>query len=78
MLLRHSGILVKNLEKAVNDYRRLGFQKMGKVEKLKVQKMQDEDGRTIELIQGNYHPHIAVNWLEDKDGNWIEIVEEKL
>ena len=40
-----------------------------------MQKMKDDEGNVIELIEGNYHPHIAVNWLEDEDGNWIEIVE---
>jgi catechol 2,3-dioxygenase-like lactoylglutathione lyase family enzyme len=47
------------------------------VETLLVQKMRDEAGNVIELIEGNYHPHIAVNWLEDEDGNWIELVEVK-
>lgn len=50
---------------------------MGRVEILKAQKMRDQYGRVIELIQGNYHPHIAVNWLGDEDGNWIELVEDK-
>jgi hypothetical protein len=39
--------------------------------------MRDSRGNVIELIEGNYHPHIAVNWLEDEDGNWIELVEVK-
>jgi catechol 2,3-dioxygenase-like lactoylglutathione lyase family enzyme len=39
--------------------------------------MRDDEGNVIELIEGNYHPHIAVNWLEDEDGNWIELVEVK-
>jgi hypothetical protein len=37
--------------------------------------MRDRNGSTIELIEGNYHPHIAVNWVSDEDGNWIELVE---
>lgn len=39
--------------------------------------MIDGHGQMIELIEGNYHPHIAVNWVEDEDGNWIELVEVK-
>lgn len=31
----------------------------------------------IELVQGNWHPHIAVNWFEDLDGNYVEVVNEK-
>ena len=50
---------------------------MGRVEILKAQKMRDEYGQVLELIQGNYHPHIAVNWVTDEDGNWMELVEER-
>lgn len=41
-----------------------------------VQKMVDNDGNVVELIEGEYHNHIAVNWIADQDGNWIELVEE--
>ena len=77
MKLRHSGILVKNLVRAVSQYERLGWKPWQSVEMLMVQKMKDDEGNIIELIEGNYHPHIAVNWLEDEDGNWIELVEVK-
>jgi catechol-2,3-dioxygenase len=75
--LRHTGILVGNLERAVRTYKELGFRTMGRVEILKAQKMRDEYGQVLELIQGNYHPHIAVNWVTDQDGNWMELVEER-
>ena len=41
-------------------------------------KMVDATGQTIELVEstGKWHPHIAVNWFEDADGNYIEIVKE--
>jgi hypothetical protein len=66
---------VKNLGKAVATYRKLGFEPVGPPEILRVRKIVDSAGQMIELIEGNYHPHIAVNWLEDEDGNWIELVE---
>ena len=77
MKFRHSGILVQSLNRAVTQYQKLGFHQKGPIETLMVQKMVDPFGNVIELIQGEYHPHIAVNWVADKDGNWIEIVEEK-
>jgi catechol 2,3-dioxygenase-like lactoylglutathione lyase family enzyme len=38
--------------------------------------MTDPEGQTIELVQGNWSPHIAVNWYSDDDGNLIEVVRE--
>lgn len=38
--------------------------------------MTDTAGNTVELVQGNWHPHIAVNWYADDDGNYVEIVKE--
>ena len=32
-------------------------------------------GQVVELFEGNYDYHIAVNWVRDEDGNLIEIVE---
>lgn len=76
MELRHVGILVKDLSRAVNLYRKMGFILMGDVEALRVQKMIDKDGKIFELVQGNWNPHIAVNWYRDEDGNLIELVED--
>lgn len=76
MTLRHCGILVKCLERATVDYKRLGFLPVGPVEHLRVQKMRDVNGGVIELVQGNWQPHIAVNWYEDDDKNLIETVRE--
>lgn len=39
--------------------------------------MEDERGNMIELVQGNWSPHIAVNWYKDPDGNLVEVVHEK-
>jgi hypothetical protein len=41
-----------------------------------VLKMTDLKGNVIELVQGNWHPHIAVNWYEDRDGNYVEVVSD--
>ena len=77
MKLRHIGVLVKNLENSVETYKAMGFNPVGKEESFRVRKMSDPEGRVIELIQGEYHNHVAVNWLTDEDGNWIELVEVK-
>jgi len=46
-------------------------------ERLSVVKMVDGKGQMIELVKGNWHPHIAVNWHEDQDGNYVEVVNER-
>jgi len=74
--LRHSGILVKDLEKAKATYLSLGWLEVSR-EKLEVLKMTDLKGNVIELVQGNWPPHLAVNFYDDADGNRIEVVEEK-
>ena len=70
---RHAGILVKNLEEAQKTYRTLGFKQVAAIETLRVLKMADKYNNIIELVQGNWHPHIAVNWYEGPDGNYIEV-----
>ena len=74
--LRHAGILVKDLTQARKTYESLGFQVLEPMEHLKVLKMTDGHGNKIELVEGHWHPHIAVNWYETEDGNYIEIVKE--
>lgn len=76
--LRHVGFPVKNLEQATKDYQALGFKPMEPIEILRVQKMTDSKGAMIELVEGNWHEHIAVNWYETEDGNYVETVEEKI
>ena len=73
--LRHAGILVQDLEKSIPIYEAAGFKKV-EIEHLTVVKMADKNGAMIELVQGNWHPHICVNWYEDDNGNYIETVEE--
>lgn len=75
--LRHVGLMVRDLEMAVMFYQVLGFKRMGKQETLKVQKMRDWKGGVIELVQGKWHPHIAVTWIKDPDGNLMEVVKCK-
>lgn len=74
--LRHVGILVENLEEARKTYETLGFKQFCPIENLKVLKMADENGALIELVQGNWPAHIAVNWYSDGQGNRVEVVEE--
>ena len=73
--LRHAGILVKDLEKAIQTYQELGYQPL-EIEKIRVVKMTDKNGAMIELVEGKWHPHIAVNWYHDGQGNYVEIVKE--
>jgi hypothetical protein len=74
--LRHAGILVKSLERSIQTYRGLGFEPIEPIETLRVQKMSDSSGRVIELVEGNWNPHIAVNWYADEDGNYVETVKQ--
>ena len=76
--LRHAGILVKDLNEAVKTYVALGFRQFISRETLTVVKLADHEGNVIELVQGNWKPHIAVNWYEDQDGNLIEVVEKNV
>ena len=75
--LRHAGILVEDLAEAVLTYQELGFERAGKPEGLLVQKMIDGKGNVIELVKGNWHPHIAVNWYDDGQGNYVEVVKDE-
>ncbi len=74
--LRHVGILVKDLGESAKEYKALGFSQCAHIETLLVLKMKDREGKMIELVQGNWNPHIAVNWVADRDGNLIEVVEK--
>ena len=75
--LRHTGILVKSLARSIRDYQAMGFKPIGKIERLKVQKMEDSEGKILELVQGNWSDHIAVNWYRDNNDNLLEVVECK-
>jgi len=74
--LRHVGWKVTNLDLAIAEYRRLGFEPL-EVETIRLCKLTNKHGLTIELIEGAYDPHLAVNWYRDESGNLFEIVEEK-
>ena len=74
--LRHAGILVKDLEASIKMWEAIGFKTL-EVEMLTVCKMTDKNGAMIELVQGNWHDHIAVNWYETPEGFYIETVEDK-
>lgn len=63
--LRHAGIVVKDLKKAEKFYNRLGFSRLRAIQletwnrkKLKILKLSDGDD-IIELIQGDWRPHLA-------------------
>ena len=77
MTLRHTGILVKNLRASISWWSKQGFKPVGGIEHLSVQKMEDANGNTLELVQGNWSNHIAVNWWRDENDNLIETVERR-
>ena len=70
--LRHVGIVVKDLGKAIQIYQAMGF-KVVETETIMVAKLEDADGKTFELLQGNWKPHIAVNFYEDENV-FLEVV----
>jgi hypothetical protein len=72
---RHAGVLVKDLEASIKQWEAIGFKPL-EVETLTVCKMTDKNGAMIELVQGNWHPHLAVNWYETESGHYIETVED--
>ena len=74
-MLRHAGVLVKNLEEAVKTYQKIGFHPLQPIEILRVMKMTDSTGAMIELVEGNWHEHLAINWYDDGQGNYIEFVK---
>ena len=63
---RHQGIVVKDLAKGIEEYKHLGFRIRKRTfetisgRKLKIVKMRDGDKNEIELIEGDWEPHLAV------------------
>ncbi len=37
--------------------------------------MRDRNGNVIEFIQGKWHPHVAMSYFKDQDGNFLELVK---
>lgn len=66
MKIRHFGIIAKEEKETVEFYKKLGFKIIKKtIEKwlnhdLSIVKMQNDDGQIIELIMGDWQPHIAL------------------
>ena len=75
MAIRHVGIKVRDLGESVKEYMRIGFIPYCDPEVIYLQKM-ERDGVIIELIEGNYDPHVSVDWFRDANGNLIEMVRE--
>lgn len=64
---------MKDLRQSIQDYKALGFEVVDR-ETLRVVKMQDSCENMIELVKGNWKPHLCVNFYETLDGNYIEVV----
>ena len=73
--VRHLGLVVKNLEAEMQWFKWFGFDKVSKAPEiwgdnsLLIGKMTDKEGSMIELIQGDWKPHVA---LTVKDGSVME------
>ena len=69
--LRHVGVMCKNLQESMRFYQQFGFQKMSQKvameewagKKLKILKLANPSG-TIELIEGDWKPHVALTLIE--------------
>ena len=73
MKLRHVGIVVKDINESVKLYKKMGFKVLER-DTLKVVKMIDSDANVFELVQGKWHPHLAINFYEDENKNFMEVV----
>jgi len=75
--IRHTGIIVKDIERAVEFYIGLGFFIRSKNNEVwnndlfQIIKLEAPDGNIIELIEGNHLPHIAlqVDNISDYDSH---------
>ncbi len=78
--LRHVGIVVKNLKQAEEFYRKLGLTKLSprpiteiwRQTELKILKMRDSEGGILELIEGDWKPHIAFTVNKSMDEIWLD------
>ena len=78
--LRHVGVMCKNLQESMRFYQQFGFQKMSQRmvmeewagKKLKILKLANPGGM-IELIEGDWKPHIALTLTEGTmDDIWVD------
>ena len=70
--LRHIGIIVSDLEKSRQAYGMLGFKEIYR-SNFTVAKMKDANGSIIELIEGEFHEHVCVNFYETEPGQYLEV-----
>ena len=70
--LRHIGIIVSDLEKSKEAYEMMGFEEIHR-ESFRVIKMRDKEGLIFELIEGEFHGHVCVNFYETESGQYLEV-----
>lgn len=79
--LRHVGVMSKNLQDSLRFYQMFGFRKLSQRpsveiwhgENLKIQKMVDGNSM-IELVEGNWMPHLALTLTEGTmDDLWEKV-----
>ena len=73
--IRHVGIQTTDMEQSIEAWRGRGFEPL-EVKDFRCCKVVNKDGMVMELIEGDYDPHISVNWVRDEDDNLFELVEK--
>jgi len=74
--IRHVGIQTTDMQRDIELWRSAGFEVM-ELKQFKCCKVVNADGLTMELIEGDYDPHLSVNWVRDESDNLFELVELK-
>ena len=75
MKLRHVGIVVKDLRRSIKLYQDMGWEPIER-DTIRIVKMRNKHGETLELVKGRWKPHISVTLSEDEDNNLWEVVHE--
>ena len=73
--LRHVGIQSTDLEHDIRHWQSIGFEPL-EVKTFRCCKVTNKFGVTMELIEGDYDPHLSVNWYRDANDNLFELVEK--
>ena len=73
--IRHVGVQSTDLERDIKTWQAAGFEPL-EVKEFRCCKVVSKFGVTMELIEGDYDAHLAVNWYRDENDNLFELVEE--
>jgi len=78
--LRHMGLVVRDLKTELEFCRKLGLEKLAtrpvteiwKHNELKIMKLRDSGNGLIELVQGDWKPHIAITVDKSMNEIWLD------